>query len=88
VREGRAAKPPQRKEKRPPPKAARPRSNGGQALEAQIEQAEAALKALEEELADPAAWSSPERTAQSSRRHEAAKQAVDELYAKWEQAAS
>ena len=31
-------------------------------LEKEIEQAEAALKALEEELADPAAWSTPERS--------------------------
>ena len=33
----------------------------------EIEEAEAGLKALEEELADPAAWSSPDRTAKSTR---------------------
>ena len=42
-------------------------------LEQEIERAEAALKALEEELADPGAWSSPERSKQSTARHDAAK---------------
>ena len=36
-------------------------------LEKQIESAEAALKALEEELADPGAWSTPERSKQVDR---------------------
>ncbi len=56
-------------------------------LEAQIEQAEAALRAVEDELADTAAWSTPERSRQSSARHEAAKRTVDELYAQYEQVA-
>ena len=50
-------------------------------LEKEIERAEAALKALEEELADPAAWSSPERSAKSTRRHERAKAELKDLYA-------
>jgi ATP-binding cassette subfamily F protein 3 len=56
-------------------------------LEQQIEQAEAALRELEGELADAAAWSTPERSAHSSARHAAAKRAVDELYARYEQVA-
>ena len=57
-------------------------------LEQEIERAEAALKALEEELADPAAWSSPERTAKSTRRHERAKAEIERLYAQLEAVAS
>ena len=48
-------------------------------LEREIEAAEAALKALEDELADPEAWADPERAAASSERHAAAKRAVEEL---------
>jgi ATP-binding cassette subfamily F protein 3 len=55
-------------------------------LEREIEQAEAALAALEDELAQPDAWSTPERTKQSSERHVAAKQAVEEAFARWEAA--
>ncbi|HTX11324.1 MAG TPA: ABC-F family ATP-binding cassette domain-containing protein [Solirubrobacteraceae bacterium] len=58
-----------------------------QRLERQIEEAEALLKAVEDELADPAAWSSPTRTARATARHEEAKRAVDELYERWEQVA-
>jgi ATP-binding cassette subfamily F protein 3 len=54
-------------------------------LEAQIEAAEAKLRALEDELADPSAWESPERTAESTAKHEAAKRTVDELYERYEQ---
>jgi ATP-binding cassette, subfamily F, member 3 len=57
-------------------------------LERQIEQAEDALKALEAELADPAAWATPERSAQSSERHASAKRAVEEAFSRWEAAAS
>ena len=55
-------------------------------LEREVERTEAALKALEDELADPAAWSTPERSAESTDRHEAAKQAVTRAYEEWEQA--
>jgi len=54
-------------------------------LEREIEQAEAALRAVEDELADPDAWSTPERSAKSTARHDAAKRAVDDLYARYEQ---
>jgi ATP-binding cassette, subfamily F, member 3 len=54
-------------------------------LEREIEQAEAALRALEEELADPTAWEQPDRAAASASRHEDARRRVEDLYARWEQ---
>jgi ATP-binding cassette subfamily F protein 3 len=56
-------------------------------LEREIEQAEATLAALEDELADPSAWATPKKSAESTERHEAAKQAVEELYSRWEKVA-
>src|SRR5581483_2755940 len=58
-----------------------------QRLEREIEAAEASLRALEQELSDPAAWSTPQRTADATARHEQAKRAVDELYERWERLA-
>ena len=58
-----------------------------QRLEREIEAAEAALQALEEELADPSAWGDPDRAAASTERHAAAKRAVEELYARYERVA-
>ncbi|HET6447875.1 MAG TPA: ABC-F family ATP-binding cassette domain-containing protein [Conexibacter sp.] len=58
-----------------------------QRLEREIEAAEAALQALEEELADPAAWANPDRAADSTERHTAARRAVEELYARYERVA-
>ena len=55
-------------------------------LEQRIERAEAKLQELEDELADPAAWSSPGRVERATKRHEEAKAAVEELYAEWEEA--
>ncbi|HEU4707667.1 MAG TPA: ABC-F family ATP-binding cassette domain-containing protein [Solirubrobacterales bacterium] len=57
-------------------------------LEQRIEQAEAKLRELEDELADPDAWSSPSRVERATKRHEEAKTAVEELYAEWEAAQS
>jgi ATP-binding cassette subfamily F protein 3 len=71
-RQQRSAKPSQRAAR----KAAR--------LEERIERAEAELREVEEELSDPAAWSSPGRSERASQRHAEAKAAVDELYAEWE----
>ncbi len=65
-----------------PPKAKSGR--GAARLEAEIETAEAALRAVEDELADPAAWATPEASARSSARHEEAKLKVAELYERWE----
>ena len=56
-------------------------------LEQEIEQAEAALRTVEDELADPAAWATPEQSAASTARHEQAKRAVDVLYARYEEVA-
>jgi len=55
-------------------------------LEERIAKAEAELAALEEELSDPAAWSSPGRAERATERHAAAKVAVEQLYAEWEAA--
>ena len=65
-------------------KAAKRGANGSSRLEAQIEAAEAALRTVEDELSDPAAWASPTATARSTARHEAAKLAVADLYEQWE----
>jgi len=55
-------------------------------LEQRIERAEAKLRELEDELADPTAWSSPSRVERATKRHAEAKAAVEELYAEWEEA--
>jgi ATP-binding cassette subfamily F protein 3 len=55
-------------------------------LEKQIERAEADLRGLEDELADPSAWASPSSAERAGKRHEAAKRAVAELYEEWERA--
>jgi ATP-binding cassette subfamily F protein 3 len=55
-------------------------------LERRIESAEAALAALEDELADPSAWASPTASARSSKRHAEAKSEVERLYAELETA--
>ncbi len=55
-------------------------------LEREIEAAEAALLALEDELADPSAWADQDRAAASSARHAQAKRQVEDLYARWEAA--
>jgi ATP-binding cassette subfamily F protein 3 len=57
-------------------------------LERDVERAEASLAALEDELADPAMWSSPTRRERATKRHAAAKQKVEQAYAAWEQASS
>jgi ATP-binding cassette, subfamily F, member 3 len=77
--------------KQTPVKAKPKRSNGAgdrQArLEREIESAEAALRALEDELAEPAAWASPEKSAAATARHEEARRAVEELYERYERIA-
>jgi ATP-binding cassette subfamily F protein 3 len=55
-------------------------------LAEKIERAEAKLRTVEEELADPGAWSTPEKAKDAERRHEAAKRAVEELFESWEEA--
>ena len=58
------------------------RDQGG--LERQIDAAEAALRSIEDELSDPAAWATPAASADSTRRHEQAQRTVAELYERWE----
>jgi ATP-binding cassette, subfamily F, member 3 len=50
--------------------------------EATVEHAEAALQALELELAEPAAWATRYEAAKSEARHTAARRAVEEAYAR------
>jgi ATP-binding cassette subfamily F protein 3 len=49
-------------------------------LERAVTEAETGLARLEDELADPACWSSPERSAESTERHDEAKRKVEQLY--------
>ena len=55
-------------------------------LEQRIERAEAELREIEDELADPTAWSSPGRSEQATERHTEAKKKLEQLYADWEKA--
>ncbi len=57
-------------------------------LERAVERAEAQLRTVEDELADPAVWSTPSRSDEASARHAEAKRAVEEAYAAWERATS
>jgi ATP-binding cassette subfamily F protein 3 len=69
------------------PKAAGPSKNrlsAQQKAERTIEDAEAALRALEDELADPAAWATKYDAAKSEARHTAAKRAVEAAYTQLE----
>ncbi len=50
-------------------------------LERAVEEAEAALATLEDELADPSAWATKYDSAKSTARHTAAKRAVEDAYA-------
>jgi ATP-binding cassette subfamily F protein 3 len=49
-----------------------------------VEEAEAALRAVEDELADPAAWATQYESAKSQARHTAARRAVEHAYAELE----
>jgi ATP-binding cassette, subfamily F, member 3 len=76
-------KPRKGKPKRPPD-----RAQHTARLEQRIEEAEAALAALEDELADPSLWADPKRARRSTRRHDEAKQSVEALYAELEELSS
>ncbi len=52
--------------------------------ERDIEDAEAAMRALEDELTDPAAWATQYESAKSEARHTAARRAVEEAYTRLE----
>jgi ATP-binding cassette subfamily F protein 3 len=69
------------------PKAAGPSKNRltAQAVaERAVEQAEAAMRAVEDELAAPAAWATQYESAKSEARHTAARRAVEAAYAELE----
>jgi ATP-binding cassette subfamily F protein 3 len=55
-------------------------------LERAIEEAEAELRRIEDELADPGAWASPGRSERAGKRHQEAQRAVEELYEQLEAA--
>ena len=57
-------------------------------LQQAVEEAEAALATVEAELADPARWATRYETAKSQARHTAAKRAVEQAYAAWEEHAA
>ncbi|MGI8505728.1 MAG: ATP-binding cassette domain-containing protein, partial [Solirubrobacteraceae bacterium] len=72
-----------RNAKRNPPARKTSADGAARSLEHELEAAEAALRAIEDDLSDPAAWSTSEATARSSARHEEAKRAVADLYERW-----
>jgi ATP-binding cassette subfamily F protein 3 len=80
-RAARPARPPRRHKS--PSKAAERRARR---LAARIEEAEAALREVEDELSDPGAWASPGRAERAGERHAAVKRELDELYEQWEDA--
>ncbi len=61
------------------------RLNDQRRAELAIEEAEAALRQVEDDLADPAAWVSKYESAKSEARHTAAKRAVEAAYARLEE---
>jgi ATP-binding cassette subfamily F protein 3 len=69
-----------RESQKPKPALSKDRRRRITAVENDIQSAEAALVALEDELADPAAWATPERSAESTKRHDEAKRAIEKLY--------
>jgi ATP-binding cassette subfamily F protein 3 len=69
----------------PVPKVSKNATRQTAKLESAVETAEAALVALEEELAAPEAWASQYESAKSTARHTAAKRAVDDAYAALEE---
>ncbi len=80
-----AAKASARAAKNRAPRPSGPGGNGHSSrIEAEIEAAEAELRALEDELADPASWSGAAASERSSARHAEAKRRVQELYERWE----
>ena len=90
-RAAKRSRPPAAAQPKPDPAPKGPSKNARQQakrLEAEIEAAEATLRRLEEELADPSAWNDPRSAEKSTRRHAEAKRALDELYARWETVAS
>jgi ATP-binding cassette, subfamily F, member 3 len=75
------------KTRKPKPKPDGPSKNRVTAIaraERAVEDAEAAMRALEDELADPAAWATAYESAKSQARHTAARRAVEAAFAELE----
>ncbi|MCW3028484.1 MAG: transporter related protein, partial [Solirubrobacterales bacterium] len=73
---------PEKARRKPKPKGpSKNRVTAQQKAERAVEEAEAALRAVEEQLADPAAWSTQYESAKSQARHTAATRAVEQAYA-------
>ena len=81
--------PRERKRSGPPRKAGPSKNRQAQLarLEREVTEAEAALRALEDELADPSHWGDPRSSAKATRRHEEAQRALRDAMARWEHAA-
>jgi ATP-binding cassette subfamily F protein 3 len=76
---------PKKGRSKPKPKGpSKNRLSDQQKAEQAVEQAEAALRELEAELTDPAAWATRYESAKSEARHTAATRAVEEAYARLE----
>jgi ATP-binding cassette subfamily F protein 3 len=73
-----------RKGKAKPKGPSKNRLSAQQQAERAVEQAEATLRALEDELAEPAAWATKYESAKSEARHTAAKRAIEDAYARLE----
>ncbi len=70
--------------KSPPKGPSKNRLGEQEKAERAVEEAEASMRVLEEQLADPAAWATRYEAAKSEARHTAAKRAIDEAYARLE----
>jgi ATP-binding cassette subfamily F protein 3 len=78
------AKPKVAKAKAKPKGPSKNRLNDQQKAELAVEEAEAALRAVEDALADPAAWATKYESAKSEARHTAARRAVEAAYERLE----
>jgi ATP-binding cassette subfamily F protein 3 len=79
---GTAVAAPEMPKRKPRPKGpSKNRLSAQQRAERSVEEAEAALRAVERELADPAAWATRYESAKSQARHTAATRAVEQAYA-------
>jgi ATP-binding cassette subfamily F protein 3 len=79
-----AAAPTKLEQKSKPKGPSKNRLSAQQQAERAVEAAEGAMRALEDELADPAAWATQYESAKSEARHTAAKRAVEESYTRLE----
>ncbi len=73
---------PRRREK--PKGPSKNRLSAQQQAEREVEAAEAAMRALEDELADPGAWATQYESAKSEARHTAARRAIEQAYERLE----